>query len=154
MKNRISSACFLLVIILAIFCLSGCSCLVCFGNPIGDPNTYKGSISKLNLDSLPSGRVVVVNLADGNRIRGEYIGLDSLEVEKDSAAEEVKTPFLTAIAVRDSLDEYLIPVEEVERIEVKAKRLTPGQAFLVGLVIDTAIFVFFCWSIHNAFSNM
>ncbi len=107
----------------------------------------------MKLDSLPQGRVVVVDLACGNRIRGEYIGLASLEEEKDSAVEEIKTPFLTAIAVRDTLGGKLITVDEVEQIEVKAKKLTPGQAFLVGLVIDTAVFVALCWSIHNAFSN-
>lgn len=108
----------------------------------------------MKLDSLPPGRVVVVDLTCGNRIRGEYIGLDSFEKEKDSAADEIKTSSITAIAVRDTSGEKLIPVDEVEQIEVKAKRLTPGQAFLAGFIVDIVIFVAFCWSMHNAFSNM
>ena len=153
-KNKILSKVVFLIVVIVTFCLSGCSCLISFGSSIGDPSTYKGSISDLKLDSLPVGRVVVVDLACGNRIRGEYIGPDNLEKEKDSVVEEIKTSSITAIAVRDTLGEHLIPVDEVEQIEVKAKRLTPGQAFISGFVLDIFVFVTFCWSMHNAFSNM
>lgn len=142
----------MLITVSAILCLNGCSCLFSLGS-LGAPSTYKGSISELKLDSLPPGREVVVYLPDGNRIRGEYIGLDSLGEEKDSEDEEIKIPFLAAIAVRDTLGEKLIPVDEVAQIEIKAKRTTPGQAFLAGLAIDTAIFGVFIWYMRNIFSN-
>lgn len=140
MKKKILFLSVLLITISSILCLSGCSCLLSLPAVV-DQNTYEGSISELNLDSLPTGREVVVYLADGNRLRGEYIGLDSLRVEKPPEAEEIKAPFQTAIAVKDTLGENLIPVDEVEQIEVKAKTMKLERAFSLGIVIDMALVV-------------
>lgn len=140
MKNKIIFLSVFLITVSLILCLSGCSCLVVLA-AAGDPNTYKGNILELKLDSVPPGREVVVYLADGKRIRGEYIGLDSLPEEKTPEAEEIKTPFLTAIAVEDTLGKNIIPVDEVEQIEVKAKRVNFGKALTIALVTDAVILV-------------
>jgi hypothetical protein len=81
MKKKILSIGVLLVVVITISCLSGCSCLFSLA-AVGNPYTYDGSISELKLDSIPPGREVVVILIDGSQIRGEYVGLDSLPEEK------------------------------------------------------------------------
>jgi hypothetical protein len=72
---------------------------------------------------------------------------------KESISEEIKTPFLTAIIVRDPLGENLIPIDEVAQIKIKAKRLDIGDSFLVGLGIDAAIFGFLIWQVGRSFSD-
>jgi len=144
-KNKLSV--FLISITtIAILYLSGCSCLFSSMAMFGEPKTITGTASEIDFESVSPGKQIIVNLVDGNKAKGEYIGLDSIPKEKtpkinENLSKESKTLFLPAIALQDTSGKTLIPMNEAGQIQIKSKKPYAGNAFLVGLAIDIAALI-------------
>lgn len=158
MERKILSVVLLLVTVVAVFVLSGCSCLYAGSTYMKNKNTpyeFEGNISEINLDSLPQGRKIIVDMVNGDKIEGEYAGLYRLADEKkfefdESVFKISEADSLAGIVVRGELGDRLISVDKVKHLKIKANRLHPVGAFFVGLGVDAILCVAYFWAVTTA----